>query len=194
MYTNRQPKDLLNFDKAFPYFDDFGKFDILSTIPSDVNFNESNDGLLMPPIIIITDILTRYGYAEISQDKYFTYFAELTDKGREAKSAGGHFSHLKKLAEKEQKERERQHKADEISKYDLLHKKYFYKSRYAPHIFSGLALIGTAFSLFIAYKALHKADLPLIPLTTDTAEYNTENKILLQTDTTLKKKDTLLHQ
>jgi hypothetical protein len=170
MDINSEQQDLLKLDKIFPSLPDSDKFDIALVIPSGIKFQ---DGILsIPPESRVSDLLQKYGYARITTAKHSTYpiyFAELTDKGREAKKAGGHFPYLTNVANKERKERDRQRKADEISKYDLLQKKYFYKSRYVPHIFSTLALIGTAFSITIAFKALYKSE-SITPKTIDATQ------------------------
>lgn len=175
--------DLLKLDKVFPHLHDAGKFGIELCIPSDIEFKESN-GLSYPPVSKVSYLLTKYGYATVTD--YPDYLAELTPKGQDAKKAGGHFAYLKKVTDKE-------HHEKESSKYDLLQKKFIYKARYTPYVFSTLALIGTVVSLIISYKALNK-DQPLTPQTTDTTQQLTKPKSLPLVDTALKTKDTLQNQ
>ena len=180
---NNDHLNLLKLDTVFPHLHDAGKFDLRLCIPSGIEFKEPN-GLGYPPISIISHLLTKYGYATVSD--YPDYLAELTPKGQEAKKAGGHFAYLNKVSDKE-------HQEKESSKIDLLQKQFIYKARYTPYIFSTLALIGTVISLNISYKALYKSVQPLTPLTTDTTTQN-QNEILLHRDTIWKIKDTLQHQ
>lgn len=177
--------DLLKLDKVFPHLHEAGKFSLSICIPSDINFSDT-PGLSYPPQLKVSTLLSKYGYAIITNDTPFEYYAELTDKGRDAKAAGGHFAYLKKIADKE-------HNEKESSKYDLLQKKFIYKARYTPYIFSTLALIGTVVSLIISYKALNKAQ-PLTPQTTGTTQQLTKPKSLPLVDTALKTKDTLRNQ
>jgi hypothetical protein len=187
MDDRTQNIQLQYLDQLFPYFPELRVFTIGEIIPEDFDF---------PTDIFFNEIFLEYAIRDISAEFGYTIklnvdndyrSLQLTDKGREAKAAGGHFAYIKKLADEEQKEQERQHRADEISRYDLLQKKYFYKSRYLPHIFSTLALLGTVFSIFIAYKALHKSDQPLTPKTTDATQLKPRNDTLLKADTALKK-------
>jgi len=175
--------DLLKLDKVFPHLHDAGKFNLSPCIPPGTEFREPN-GLSHPPLSKVSYLLTKYGYATVSD--YPDYLTELTPKGQDAKKAGGHFAYLKKVADKE-------HHEKESSKYDLLQKKFIYKARYTPYIFSTLALIGTVVSLIISYKALYK-DQPLTLPTTDTTQQLTKPKSLPLVDTTLKSKDTLQNQ
>jgi predicted transcriptional regulator len=146
---DNEQSDLEKLDKVFPHLHESGKFNLVTCIPADIVF-VSSSGLSYVVEDEISNLLTKNGYAIINKDNYPDYIAELTDKGREAKKSGGHFAYLKKVADKE-------HHEKESSKYDLLQKKFIYKARYTPYIFSTLALIGTVISLIIAYKALHKS-------------------------------------
>ena len=174
--------DLEKLDKVFPHLHDAGKFGLEFCIPPDIEFNDN--GFSYPPVSKISRLLTKYGYATVSD--YPDYLAELTPKGQDAKKAGGHFAYLKKVTDKENHEKE-------SSKYDLLQKKFIYKARYTPYFFSTVALIGTVISLIISYKALYK-DQPLPPQTTETTQQLTKPKSLPLIDTTLKTKDTLRNQ
>src|SRR6266542_1408556 len=144
MNSNIEQIDLQKLDKIFPSLHDFGEFDISIVIPSHIKFDDGKLSLSIPAEIRVSELLKKYGYAKTATTKHPTYSAylvELTDKGREAKYVGGHFAYLKKLADKEQKEQQRQHRADEISKFDLLTKKFFYKVRLWPFIVSTCALV-----------------------------------------------------
>lgn len=79
----------------------------------------------------------------------------LTEKGRQVKAAGGHFVYIKKQEEKSKVDAERQKRKDNSEELDLKIKRWTYKARYAPFIFSGLALIGTITSVTISIKALN---------------------------------------
>ena len=76
------------------------------------------------------------------------YYYELNDKGREAKSKGGHFSYLKYLDEKKEIDTKRQERKDNADSYDLLNKKWQYKTKLLPYIVSVLALTVSIVSYF----------------------------------------------
>jgi predicted transcriptional regulator len=136
---NNDNSDLNKLDKVFPYLNDIGKSNLSNCIPPEIEFSEV--GLSCPNgERIIADLLQKYGYAKAEYDKNNQkYSVELTDKGRDAKVAGGHFSYLKQLAEKEQK---RQNRKDRIDHVDFLMKSWSYKYRYLLYIasFGGLAV------------------------------------------------------
>lgn len=174
-------KDLLELDKTFPHFHDVGKFYLSNVIPVNVKFDDQNG--MLPQQYRLSELLTKYGYATITSEKSYQYYAELTDKGRDAKQAGGHFAYQKKLADKE-------HIEKEAFKYDFLQKKFIYKARYLPYIISAGALIVSVLAYFKPDNKQAKDQLTTQP-TQDTAQAKSETESLLQPDTTLKTKDTL---
>jgi len=154
MDTNSEEAQLAILDTVFPHFHDVGSFNVATIIPDGIDFN-TGEGLLVPPEIIVSKLMTKYGYAMIN-DRYETSVSiELTEKGVRAKSVGGHFAYLKVVADEDAANTERQRRTDELSNFELLTKKYYYKARYLPHVFSALAVIGTVFSISIAYKPLN---------------------------------------
>lgn len=66
---------------------------------------------------------------------------ELTAKGRNAKAAGGHYLYLKKIAEKELIENERQKLSDEKLKYDVKNAKRIFKTYWWTFSISILAFL-----------------------------------------------------
>lgn len=66
---------------------------------------------------------------------------ELTDKGREAKKAGGHYAYLKKLEKEEASKRERQALNDEKLKYEVKNTKRIFKTYWITFWFAIIALI-----------------------------------------------------
>lgn len=139
---NNDNSDLKKIDKVFQNLNDIGKSNLSNCIPPEIEFSEL--GLSCPNgERIIADLLQKYGYAKAEYDKNNQKFSvELTDKGRDAKAAGGHFAYQKQLAEKEQKEQERQNRKDRIDYVDFLMKSWSYKYRYLLYIasFGGLAV------------------------------------------------------
>jgi hypothetical protein len=75
--------------------------------------------------------------------------------GKQVKHAGGHFAYLKKLEEKHTLDKERQERKDQADELDLKIKRWTYKAKYAPFIFSGLAFFGMVISIIISIKALN---------------------------------------
>jgi hypothetical protein len=153
MDINNEHEFLLKFDRAFSHFDDYGKFDILNSVPGDIEFRHGDSALSYSTQTIVSEILTKYGYANITtegsiEDGNIAVFAELTEKGRKAKAAGGHFDYLILVAEKQKKEEERLHRKDRSDEYDLFIKKWTYKARYLPYIISVGALILSIISYF----------------------------------------------
>ena len=66
---------------------------------------------------------------------------ELTDKGREAKKAGGHFLYLKKIEELENLKIERQRLNDEKLKFDVKNSKRIFKTYWWTFAISILAFL-----------------------------------------------------
>jgi len=180
---NNDNLDLEKLDKVFPQLHDAGEFDLSFCIPKGLEFLD--DRLSIPVVPQVARLLTKYGYATVKIN-HPKYMAALTDRGRDAKATGGHFKYLKTIADKDYNEKEN-------SKYDLLQKKFIYKARYTPYIFSTLALVGTVVSICIAFKALHKSDSLFIPRKIDTRQHKL-NEILRRTDTSFKVKDTLKNE
>ncbi len=71
---------------------------------------------------------------------------ELTDKGRQAKAAGGHYAYLKELDEKKLEENVRKKLSDEKLKYDVKNSKRMFKTYWWTFSF---ALIGLIISLVL---------------------------------------------
>lgn len=133
--------DLLKLDKVFPHLHDAGKFNLSFCISSDIKFI-TESGLSNIVEDEISNLLTKNGYAIVNKENYSDYIAELTQKGRDAKAAGGHFEFLKQQADKELKEQERQNRKDRIDQIDFLMKSWSYKFRYLLYVasFGGLAV------------------------------------------------------
>lgn len=173
-----EQNDLRKLDQCFPHFDEAGKFEISHKIPNYVEFNDRV--ISIPRVIIVSDLLKKYGYANTSTDSSLygpVFCAELTQKGREAKAAGGHFAYLKKNSEKELLE-------GEISKYDFLQKKFIYKARYLPYIISLGALIVSLFAYFKPFNKKSEENSPETKIH-DTLQFDLKNKIIPKKDTAI---------
>jgi len=68
-------------------------------------------------------------------------YLELTDKGRNAKKAGGHFSYLQQLASKAAIESERQKLNDEKLRLDLKNSKRIFKTYWWTFTFALISFI-----------------------------------------------------
>lgn len=138
--------DLENLDKVFPNFHDSGKFDLSSCIPPEMQYYKEN-GFSYPVVSIIAGLLTKYGYATVKEE-FPIYYTELTEKGRNAKAAGGHFDYLQQQANKIQQEAVRQDRRDRIDQVDYLMKLWSYKFRYLLYIASFGGLTVSIFTYF----------------------------------------------
>jgi len=77
--------------------------------------------------------------------------------------------------------------SDEISRYDLLTKRFIYKARLIPYIFSTLSLIGVIISIIISVKALnYKKEQPATESAQPLTQQATNTTTLLPVDTALK--------
>lgn len=78
---------------------------------------------------------------------------------------------------------------EEKDKYDLLGKRFIYKARLVPYIFSTLSLLGTVASIIISIKALnYKKDQAATQSTQQTTLPATNTSSLLPADTLLRTK------
>ncbi len=181
---NNDILDLKKLDKVFPHLHDVGSFNLSYCIPSDIEFKDN--GYSRIDASKVASLLTKYGYAIVQNNNFITYYAELTPKGRDAKSAGGHFAYLKKVTDKE-------HLEKETSKYDFLQKKFIYKARYLPYIISTIAIIFSALAYFKPTdKQLNEPSTTIS--TKDSTKTKAESVTLPQMDTTMKTKDNLRNQ
>lgn len=186
---NSDHSNLIKLDKVFPHLHEADEFKLSYCIPPDIEFEENGFSCLAESEV--ANLLTRYGYAIVT-GTYPDQFAKLTQKGREAKAAGGHFEYLKQQAYKKQKDQKRQHTKELIDHFELLMKKWTYKSRYLPYIVSILAF---AFSIYTHFNTPKETkDLELLKQEIQQMEAKTKSlDSFLQTNSSLKK-DTLLNQ
>ena len=133
-------------DKILPELPDYGSF----------HFAIYAKEVLKWSAIDIREIATLQPYIIDIALNHFQYinsrpgdaYLVLNDKGREAKLKGGHFSYLQYLDDKKKIENERQERKDKSDKFDLLNKKWQYKTKLLPYIVSGLALTVSIISYF----------------------------------------------
>ena len=83
-----------------------------------------------------------YNYASSTTQGY--QFYKLTEKGKEAKKVGGHFSYLKKIEEKAISDKERQMLNDEKLKYDVKNAKRIFKTYWWTF---GISILGFLLAL-----------------------------------------------
>ncbi len=188
---NNDTSDLKKLDKIFPNLNDVGKSNLSNCIPPEIEFYVC--GLSYPNGggSRVAELLQKYGYAILieSDKNNQNYIVELTDKGREAKTAGGHFLYLKQIADKEQKEQERQNIKDMNEQRDLLMKSWSYKYRYLPYVLSFGSL---AIAIFTYFKS-DKEPKDIAPMKQELQEVKSKMKeldSLFRVDNLLKK-DTL---
>lgn len=132
-------------DKLFEVFPEHGHFRLFELIkqsslsPSDKNLAEDNDAIEIM-------LVKTFKYAEPS-DKSNLFF-KLTDLGRQARNAGGHFAYLKKLDEKATADNKRQEIKDKSEELDLHLKQWQVRTKYLPYIVSFIALVFSILSYF----------------------------------------------
>ncbi|RYX84806.1 hypothetical protein EON73_03120 [bacterium] len=87
----------------------------------------------------ISDLLIKtFNYADHPLGRYFI---RLTDKGRLVKSQGGHFEHIKKIADKDKLEKERQELNDEKLRLDIRNSQRVYKTYWFTFTFALISFI-----------------------------------------------------
>lgn len=84
-----------------------------------------------------------YNYAEETG----VHTIQLNENGRDAQRFGGHILYQKKLTEEKTS-------AKEVIDLDIKSKRFLYKYRIVPYIFSGLAFATACISIYISMKAL----------------------------------------
>lgn len=100
------------------------------------------------------DALTKsFKYAEVEGTSGQWYL--LTDKGHEAKAAGGHFSYINRITDKIQVDQNRQQLNDEKLKYDVKNAKRIFKTYWWTFVISILAFLLAAGK--IIYDVITKA-------------------------------------
>lgn len=121
-------------DKLFPFFHDYEPLNIHSIITeSDLLDEEKNVAFHLRDKI--DDLLyNKFEYADKNGATKSGYYGYLSQKGRDAKAGGGHYKYLQKLIDEKELEKKK-------DLYDLNVKKWTYKSRYIPYIFSFLAIL-----------------------------------------------------
>ena len=133
-------------DKILPELPDYGSFHFAFYAKEVLKWSAieiREIAMLQPHIIDIA--LTHFQYINSRPGDALLV---LTDKGREAKSKGGHFSYLKYLEEKKEVDTKRQERKDKSDEFDLLIKRWTYNARYLPYLASLLALTISIFSYF----------------------------------------------
>lgn len=139
MDNDDEIKDLMTLDTLFKNFDEYGEFNLYYRISKDVVF-KTQQGIAYNPVTRVSEMLKKYGYAIVSHNSMVECMVELTEIGREAQAAGGHFLYLKKRIEKEKIDDDRQKRKDSIDQFDFYIKNWTYKSRYLPYLISVCAL------------------------------------------------------
>jgi hypothetical protein len=71
----------------------------------------------------------------------FNLLWNLTPLGQKVKKAGGHFSYLQKITDKEDADKERQHLTDEKLKYDVRNSKRIFKTYWCTFTFALISFI-----------------------------------------------------
>ena len=114
---NKYRRAIQCIDLLFPYFPDFEEVNI--TRVADKAPLSQNDKLLIPYLKYEIDelLIERFGY--VIKRYPGDFYGRLSDKGKEAKAAGGHTKYLEQLQNRKEKEGARQLKADEKTEQDL---------------------------------------------------------------------------
>lgn len=146
------PKQIDHLFKFFPEHGHFRLFEIIkqsNLSPSDKNLAVENDAIEIM-------LVSTFKYAESTHKS--NLFFKLTDLGREVKKTGGHFAYLKKLADKEIADLDRQKLNDEKLLYDVKNAKRIFKTYWWTFWF---AIIGFAISLVLGALKLLEVFRPL---------------------------------
>src|SRR5689334_12725833 len=114
---------LILIDKLLPYYPDFDSFDPLWCDQS--KWTEKDKNSLVYNQERVIKLLLRMDY--VTEDEYNHVF-ELTDKGRNAKKAGGHFAYLQQISDKAAIEAERQKLNDEKLRLDVKNSRRIFKT------------------------------------------------------------------
>lgn len=137
-------------DKILPDLPDYGVFHFAYYAKEVLNW---------PPKEIEEIVNSKYQIVHIAlnhfqyiNEKTKGYYYELNDKGRRAKSKGGHFKYLKYLRDQKKIEVERQERKDKFDKLDLVIKQWQVKTKYLPYAVSFIALIFSILSYFKLQK------------------------------------------
>ena len=139
-------------DKILPHLPDYTIFHFATYAKEVLGWSatEIREIVLLQPFIIDVAI-NHFQYLSTRHGEFV-----LTDKGREAKSKGGHFSYLQYLDDNKKLEAERLERKDKSDKLDLLMKEWQVRTKKLPYILSGLALCGTIISISISFRAINK--------------------------------------